>query len=241
MAAISFEVLWSDTSGATFNQDNSQLVGDVVENIEIRAGEQLPERDANGDTIEYALFKDNNGHREPIHRKRTLNQAGIRNGDRLYLANRHAPWWEVNKKPGTTTLRRQRKAIVMPSVLPQPAVQPDECLFQLQLAPGCVITVSSTETLDLNRNYLLQKLPSSIVTREKARIFAGLNSRLNSVSREQHCQIFRQGDQWLLRAFRPTYIYTRTIDKGMTVTLATSTTIVLGREGWSIEVLFSST
>ncbi len=241
MPAISFEVCWSDTASATFNQDTTQQVGDVVDNIMIRAGEQLPECDTNGEMIVYVLFKENKGHREAIARSRTLDQAGIRQGDRLYLANKKAPWWNVStlKKPGTNNLRGSKRE-QKPPERGGSSSPPDTTMCHLQLAAGCVMTVSSTETIDLNRTYLLKKLPGNIVTREKARIFAGLNSRLNSVSREQHCQIFRQGDYWLLRAFKPTYVYSRTIDKGMTVTLSTSTTIVLGREGWPVEVLIGS-
>jgi hypothetical protein len=92
------------------------------------------------------------------------------------------------------------------------------------------------EGLYINRDYLIRNLPRHIVATEKTRRFIGLNSRLDRVSRKEHCHIFCQGGVWILSAIGPTYINGRTIKGGTAVSLPRSTTIILGNDGWPVDI-----
>ena len=231
MPPIRFDIWWSETDHKTFKVDSEQLVGEVVSEIKEQLGDRLPESDQTANIIEYTLFKAVQGRHEPfLGRKRTLAQARIVDGDRLYLADLQAPWWE----------RRHAVPLQFPTITTQPQpvkLQPQPC--RIQLSAGYSIDLPP-DGIQLNRNYLLTVLPPQLIVLEKAKSFAGLQSRLQAVSRQEHCAIIPQGAQWLLRAYAYTYIDGRDLSKGMTTLLSRSTTIVLGRNGWPIEVQLTS-
>jgi hypothetical protein len=173
------------------------------------------------------LFKAAAGHREPLlARKRTVAQVRIVEGEQLYFANLRTPWWSVSQPKVLPAAKQQTVAVAPP-------------VCRLQLVRQCVVAVPS-DGLQLDRAFLLTSLPSRIVALENTKSFAGLRSRLHAVSRKQHCMISLQGSQWLLHAYDYTYIYNQALTKGMTVQLARSTTLVLGRDGWPVEILLSS-
>jgi hypothetical protein len=135
--------------------------------------------------------------------------------------------WAERRRDEETVERQQQESAISPHS------PKNRC--QLQLAPGRIIDVP-VEGLILNRQYLLSKLPISAVMLERAKVAAGFPSRLNLVSREPHCEIVPKSDMWLLHAFRPTYINDRAIDKDSPVMITDLTAIVLGKEGWPIEI-----
>lgn len=221
MPPVRFDIWWSETDHKTFKVDSEQLVGDVAAEIRVQLVDYLPESDQHNRVIEYVLFKSSQASREPLlARKQTFSQVHVADGDTLYLANLQAPWWV---KRGRSTAGQ--------AVVP-PAPSPRRCLLQFG---GSVVEVPS-EGIHLSRSYLLNALPSHVVVRENAKSFAGLKSRLHAVSRQQHCVILRQDDHWLLRAYNDTYVNGRALTTGMTTPLSGSTTIVLGHDGWPVEV-----
>ncbi len=231
MPPIRFDIWWSETDHKTVKVDSEQLVGEVVSEIKEQLGDRLPESDHTDNIIEYTLFKAVQGRREPIlARKRTLSQTRIIEGELMYLANLRAPWWD---QPQATAAQHLQPQVAAQAV----NVQPRSC--RIQLSAGYSLEVPP-DGIQFSRNYLLTTLPQQLVVLEQAKSFAGLKSRLQAVSREQHCEIIRQGSQWLLRAYAYTYVDGRGLSKGMTTLLGCSTTIVLGHNGWAVEVRFTS-
>jgi hypothetical protein len=226
MPPVRFDIWWSETDHKTFKVDADQLVGDVVSEIKEQLGDLLPESDPANNIIEYMLFKVAAGHREPLlARKRTVAQARIVEGEQLYFANLRAPWWSA--QPKASSYAKQQTV----------AATPPSC--RLQLVANCAIDISR-EGLQLDRAFLLKSLPARVVALENTKSFAGLRSPLHAVSRKQHCAIIPQGAQWLLHAYDYTYIHNQVLTKGMTIQLTRSTTLVLGRDGWPIQIFLSS-
>lgn len=221
MPPVRFDIWWSATDHKTYKVDSEQLVGDVVSEIREQLADDLPESDQRNKVIEYVLFKNAHGRREPLlARRQTFAEVHVVEGDTLYFANLQAPWWE------------QRNRSTSPRPVLRPAAAPKRCLLQFG---GSVVEVPH-DGLQLSRSYLLNTLPPYVVVREKAKSLAGLKSRLHAVSRLQHCAILREDDQWLLRAYKDTYVDGRALSTGMTTPLSGSTTIVLGHDGWPVEV-----
>lgn len=225
MPPIRFNLWWSESDHKTFQVDSDHALGDIVTEIKEQLGPQLPECNAQDCVIEYSLFKETNGQREPLlARKRTLTQLRILEGDQLFLADRHGPWWE---QPAPLLHRR---AIQTPRM---PFAPRSRC--QLQLAPGVLIDVPQSG-LELSRAYLVEALPQRLVKLENAKHFAGLTSRLHAVSRKQHCDILPQSSAWLLRAHDLCYAQGRELPSGATTPLTAPLTLVLGRAGWPIHI-----
>lgn len=233
MPPITFVVSWSSTASDTFKHNSTESVRTVVQNIKTHITYRLDESDAQGNLIDYVLYRDNHGNFEPIISvERTLGQAGIRDGDLLYLASRQSvPTWKLPLTGSSTRTTGIEQTNTGPS-LPKNT----NTVCQLRLAPSCVISLSSSEGAQIDRAYLLQKLPASIVLREHTRMFLGFSSRLHSVSRDLHCQIMRQEDAWVINTRHSTYIYGRMVTK-KTIALTESTTVVVGRNGWPIEIV----
>ncbi|ABU58207.1 FHA domain-containing protein [Roseiflexus castenholzii] len=224
-----FEVCWGPSQCKTVVRAPYQTISEVIETLVVQLN--LPRYDAREQRIEYGLYRDREEKRERIQDTQTLAQARIRAG-RVYIANVTAPWWQTKatetppQKSGTDRLPR-RKLPVTPS---------RSYVCRLQLAPNCVVVVQG-DYLELNRNYLSEKLPSAMVLAEKARVFSGYNSRLMHVSRTRHCDLFRQHEQWYIRAHKPTYVNGQVLNHGQTsVIQPPGTTIVLGQGGWSVTV-----
>lgn len=233
MPPITFVVSWSSTASDTFKHNSTESVRTVVQNIKTHITHQLAESDAQGNLIDYVLYRDTHGSFEPILSiERTLGQVGIHDGDLLYLASRQSvPTWKLSLAGSSTSITG---TLQTSAVLPLPKNTSTVC--QLRLAPSCVISLSSGEGAQIDRAYLLQKLPASIVLREHTRMFLGFSSRLHSVSRDVHCQIMRQEDAWVVNARHSTYIHGRMVTK-KTIALTESTTVVVGRNGWPIEIV----
>ena len=107
---------------------------------------------------------------------------------------------------------------------------------RLKLAPNCTVVVQG-DYLELDRTYLSSILPQTTILAEKAHIFSGFDSRLMHVSRKNHCAIIRQGDHWLLRAYKPTYVNGKLLNNGQTVTIQPpGAEVVLGNGGWPITI-----
>lgn len=224
-----FEVWWGPSQCRTVTRESDQTIGDVIQTLIVQL--RLPEFDERQRRIEYGLYREHEGARERIHNSRTLAQARIQAGT-VYIANVAAPWWQtqppetLKSKPVTDHLPRRKL----------PTEPPRTYACRLQLAPNCVVTVQG-DHLELNRNYLSDKLPSTVVLAEKARVFSGYDSRLMHVSRTRHCDIVRQHEQWFVRAYKPTYVNGRIFDHGQIAPIQPpATTLVLGHGGWPITV-----
>lgn len=222
-----FEVCWGPSQCKTVTRKADQTVGEVIQTLVSQL--KLPLFDERRQHIEYGLYRDHDGKRERIQSAQTLAQARIQ-ARLVYIANVAAPWWHTQQtekqKPVTDRLPRR----------PLPVVPPRVYACRLQLAPNCVVVVQG-DYLELNRNYLSEKLPSTMVLAEKARVFGGCDSRLMHVSRTRHCDIFRQHEQWYIRAHKPTYIDGQVLNHGQTCVIQPpGTTIVLGQGGWSVTI-----
>ncbi len=107
--------------------------------------------------------------------------------------------------------------------------------IQVRLTDGCVVPVPN-DGLRINRGYLLHALPFRVTIVERFKLYIGRETPLRSVSRRQHCEIVRQGDQWRLYAFSPTSIDGYFLNNGESTPITSPTCLVLGREGWPIEI-----
>lgn len=225
-----FEVWWGPSQCRTIIHRSDQTIGGVIQSLIIQLG--LPENNERGQRIVYGLYRDCEGAKESIPNSQTLARARIQTGTTVYIANVAAPWWQTQPpetpkpKPVTDHLPRRK--------LPTAPSRTYAC--RLQLAPNCVVTVPG-DHLELNRNYLSDKLPSTVVLAEKARVFSGYDSRLMHVSRTRHCDIIRQHEQWYVRAYKPTYVNGKVLDHGQTAPIQPpATTLVLGHGGWPVTV-----
>jgi hypothetical protein len=227
-----FEVRWGAQDSRIFSLDSSQTIGEIIGLIVQRL--HLPEVDERS-RISYGLYRKIHDEYEKITDTRTLAAARIQPGDEIFLANIAAPWWNaaaLTPRKGVTDPLPKRP--LPPISKQEPPATAHTC--RLHLAANCTVVVQG-DHLFLNRDYLSSHLPADVVARENIKIFSGFDSRLTHVSRKQHCEIFRQGEQWIVRAYQPTYIYGRTLDRGQSAVLQPpGTTLVLGQGGWEIRV-----
>lgn len=230
MAAIRFEVWWSDTARETLSCEPDQHVADVIEQLRERVGAALPEADSFGHSIEYGLYRDRQGRRVALQRRLPLSRADIWQDAQLYLADRKALWWHPSQ---TTRPPENLRSADSTSQAPKAI---GSC--SLLLSPGHSVDVPP-EGLQLDRNYLFAKLPGPVVAWEKAKILIGRDSPLLRVSRDLHCKLFRGDAGWMLQAYRPTYIDGKRVQKDA-VLIAQSATLLLGSNGWPIEILLES-
>lgn len=227
MPSIKIHVSWNPTSRHTFEVDSEQGIGEIIGQIKDRLG--LPDTDSQGEQIEYRLYTLKDDQSDILIRPKL---GTALNGAELRLGNRQAPWWK--NVAGPLPSKPSSKADPSPTVRPNPLGS--SC--RLVLSAGCLIDVPP-EGLRVSRTFLIKKLQASDAGKvgvEKLKSFTGFRSRLSAVSREMHCSIYRQGDQWLLRADKPTYVHGREIKSGSTVVISQTTKIIVGREGWPIEI-----
>lgn len=189
--------------------------------------------------IIYGLYREKDGARERIQESRTLAQLKIQPREDLYLSDAQSLWWETPQQPPPPSRRvtdqLPKRPLPAPSKSPPDGQQqPHTC--RLRLAPNCVVVVQG-DHLELNRNYLINHLPSSVVFKENARIFSGFDTRLEHVGRERHGEIFRQHEQWIVRAYKPICVQGHSLDRGQSVVIQPpGAKMVLGRGGWEIDV-----
>src|SRR4051794_31456709 len=87
MAIINYDVWWGINAHDYFQLDNLKEVDELIETVLRQAGTQLPENDASGHPIYYALYKIENGQRIKIMGRRSLTKANISDGDQLHLVD----------------------------------------------------------------------------------------------------------------------------------------------------------
>jgi hypothetical protein len=238
MASVAFDICWKLNQSKTLEGQNDQKVGDMINQLILQL--KLPEFDGKGQRISYSLYRDNQGERAQIQESLTLAQAHI-SGEKVYIANRSDPWWNKLSPSKDVTGKLSIDRPPAGSNKPRPGNSNPLNLSKsyacrLHLAQNCIVHVPG-DRIELSRNYLSETLPSAIMMSEKARIFSGYNSRLLHVSRSCHCEIFRQNEQWLIRARNPTTVDNRLLNRDqMAVLRPPRTAIVLGQGGWPIEV-----
>lgn len=230
MSEVRVTVCWGPDRARPFCMEEGSLLQEFIEEIQTVVASQLPEQE-HSERIVYALFrKDAEGGYEQLrNRHQTLKAARIVGGKELYFANPKQPWWEVQ------------------SIQPLPLSGNGEAVLassagttcDLLVGDGRVVQVAVTGVV-INRAYLLQHLPRPMRLKEEARLFMGLPSRLMQVGREHHAEVWREDGRWFVRATRPMYVNGRFIDRGVTLPVNVSVKIVLGRDGWPIELRLSS-
>ncbi len=215
----------------------------------------LPEQDRDGEMVRYALYRKQGNTRAILEKSRTLRTLRIQPYEVLYLSSERHPWWQANaaRPSGRTAPLRAKPAgnqsappppvesapVTAPRVEPPTVDRSRSC--SIELAPGCIRPVPG-EGLMINRTYLLQQLPASVAMREKGLVMFGMNSRLQAVSNNEqgHC-VIKWNNGWYLHAYRPVYINGQKYDRGEALALDQTTTLVLGRDGWTLTVRLSST
>ena len=222
MPALRCEIWCTSTHCVTLKADSAQLVGELVVALRCLGGAHLPERDADDAAIPYALFRKIAGARLPLREQHmTLAQAAIRDGDTLWLADVRKPWWHAAESPAPQPMPPQGST----------ALHAADC--SLQIAAGVSASVPRAG-LELGRAYLLRHLPHAVLVREHALSLAGRRSRLHAVSRRLHCAIRHGAAGWTLQVYAPTFVEGHCYTDGMSLPLAASTTLLLGREGWPV-------
>ena len=212
---------------------------------------RLPEQDTSGEMIRYALYREQGVAKEKLDKGQSLRILRIQAGDVLCLADERRIWWQ---SPGGTEPLRNGKGPRPPQPPPprannHPPISPppppprlvSSIPCSIELAPGCVRTVPEVGLI-VNREYLIQQLPKSVSTRERALILMGLQSRLETVSRdpEGHCTLlYRQG--WYLLARHTVYIGSNKHNNSEALPLEQTVTLLLGSNGWPITIRLHST
>ena len=238
----------ADQSDQAFEADT--LIGSLI--TYCKQDFRLPEQD-NGEMIRYALYREQGAAKVKLDKGQSLRILRIQAYDVLYLADERRIWWQSS---GTEPLRNGSKSPRPPqptpppsntrppisSPLPQTPPRPVSSIpCSIELAPGCVRTVPEVGLI-INREYLLQQLPKSVSTRERALILMGLQSRLEMVSRdsEGHCAlVYRQG--WYLLARHTVYIGSNKYNNSEALPLEQTVTLLLGSNGWPITIRLHST
>jgi hypothetical protein len=238
MASVAFDICWGLNQSKTLEGQNDQKVGDMINQLILQL--KLPGYDGKDQRISYSLYRDNQGERAQIQESLTLAQAHI-SGEKVYIANRANPWWNTlsasrNVVGITNELRKRPLPSGSSEGSSKRLILSKSYTCRLHLAPNCIVHVPG-DRIELNRNYLSETLPSALIMSEKARIVSGYKSRLLYVSRSCHCEIFRQNEQWLIRARNPTTVDNRLLNHDQTAVLRPPrTTIILGQGGWPVEV-----
>jgi hypothetical protein len=208
--------------------DPEMSIGEVINDL-LSSNRIEPFR-SDGTRIEYGLFKDDG---VQIDRGKKVGEV-LRSGETVYLSDEKNPWFI--RQPNFPQSQPSR-----PRETPQtePFVRPKErstYACRLHLARGCVFTIPH-ESIVIDRDFLLKHLPAGERLRQEVEIRLYGDSALGRVSRDRHCEIFRQGDRWILRAIKPVYADDRTYKDGMTRVIDNRVKIIVGGpKGWPIDI-----
>lgn len=218
----------------------------------------LAEQDRQGEMIRYALYRELKGAKVQVDLAQSLRSLRFQAHQILYLTNARHLWWPSNPSlspsPAKETaplnpkrLSNHQTALSSPAPTPVGApiyTAPRPTLLtpcSLELAPGCVRQIGEAGVV-INREYLLQELPPSVRTRERALVLIGLASRLSAVSRGNpgHCSLlWRQS--WYLIAHSSLYIGSTRHSHNEAIQVDQTVTVLLGREGWPLTIRLHST
>lgn len=217
MAPVAFEVRWGLTQAQAFMQPADRRIGDVVECLVQDL--HLPKQDTLGRPIVYGLYQHAAGTFAALQRHLTLLEARVHRGEELFLADVRTPWMNLAPKMEASGARKAQQAICT-----------------MELAPGHAVPVP-TSPLPINRSFLLNQLPDTIVMAERERFARGDGSRLVAVSRSEHVSLLRHGIGWALLARSPIYQQGRTMPCHTPIPLTQPRTpIVIGYDGWPITI-----
>jgi hypothetical protein len=221
MPIITIELHRGPGQRHTRSEDNDLLVSDLISRC--REGYSLPEHEG-GHRIGYRICHDAGQGRRPLPADKSLRELHIRPGDSLYLERDDAA--EI----GVAPLHAPRATDSIIATAP-----PSPC--QIELAPGCSVSVSPTDGLVLNRDSLLKLFPPTLAAAQQARLLLNLPSPLQYVSRSEagHCRLTWSGG-WYLIARRPVHIGSQIYDRDTAVLLEQTTTALLGSRGWPITI-----
>lgn len=234
-------------------------LGDLI--IDWKKVYQLAEQDQQGEMIRYELYRDVKGRKERVDPKLSLRNLRFQPHQELYLVDAQHPWClagmplpsRVTYQPGTEPLRGPatrsspeppRPPIAQPVGRPAPPPLASSFMItpcSIEIAPNCVRQIGESGVV-INREYLLQELPPSVLTRERALVLIGLASRLSAVSRSHpgHCSLlWRQS--WYLIAHSSLYIGSAKYSCNEAIQVDQTVTVLLGREGWPVTIRLHST
>ena len=240
----------ADQKDKVFEADT--LIGDVITYCKKDFG-LPPQNKTSGEMIRYALYREQGSVKVKIDKDRSLRMLRIHAYEVLYLADECHIWWQgaLPSRPGPATeplvggvprLRPPSEVITPkppPISTPLPVSGSTPC--SIELAPGCVRHVPESGQI-INRDYLIQQLPMSVSARERGMVLMGMQSRLESVSRDTqgHCSLtYRQG--WYLLAHHTVYIGSNKHSNSEALPLEQTVTLLLGRNGWPITIRLHST
>ncbi len=213
---------------------NQMFIGNLVDRL--RADFQLEDfRD--GKELHYGLFRSRSPH-EQLDDQKSVGQI-LSMAEKVYLAEIGNPWWQVRlPEPGTAPLRplpRPPRPSPLPPVNPEPE-PPRLSGCRLHLSANCVVPVSDPGVA-ITRGFIWSRLSQATQIVERIRQALLNDDRLTAVSRQTHCEIFREGMNWFVRAYKPVYINGQRYDNGMVFRLsAPRTEIVIGRNGWPMTI-----
>ncbi|WP_172812330.1 FHA domain-containing protein [Chloroflexus islandicus] len=164
----------------------------------------------------------------------------VRSGAIVYFSDVNNLWFlsPSPQLPGTAPLKR--KPSRTDSEPPPPPPPPPTYGCRLHLAHG-VIHAVSYDKVTIHRQFLLNHLPSGERIRQDVQYRMTGDAPIMHVSRDPHCEIVRQGNQWYVRALQPVYVNGKRYDHGATLAVQPpQMTVVVGRNGWPITIeLFS--
>ncbi len=193
-----------------------EAINELVDNLKL-------EKFSKENRIRYGLFFPDDG--SQIDGKKRVGDI-LDDGMELYLADVSNPWFR--RPPRTQS----------PGLRPSPPPPPPRNEVQacrLRLAHGCTYTIPNDRVI-IDRSFLIEHLPKSEVIRQdvQKRMFG--NAPLGSVSRDPHCEVFRRGERWFIRAIHSVYVNGKRY-KGTEIPVTGSLMeIVLGDKGWHITI-----
>lgn len=211
---------WSKDHGL----DPERSIGEVINDL--LSSNHTESFGSDGTRIVYGLFKADG---VQIDRRKKVGEV-LRSGETVYLSDEKNLWFiRQSNFPQSEPPRPREKPQTEPLVRPKYACR-------LHLARDCVFTIPH-ESIVIDRNFLLKHLPAGERLRQEVETRLYGESALGRVSRDRHCEIFRQGERWILRAIKPVYADNRTYKDGMTRVIDNRVKIIVGGpKGWPIDI-----
>lgn len=211
----------------TVYADSEKRIGELIAAIQAYAAtvEQFPRTDSNGKPIVYALYPEPSADSIPLIRSQKIGFYNFQEGHILYFTEHGKP--PAPSPPATT----------IPDSPPLPSLAPKKVLICLDAQQ--MLEIDPTKGLALDRKFVMDHLPWFTVLTQRLREKLGFSTRLGSVSRKLHCEIFRDASTgWMLKAHKPVHIPAMKVhlNGGAELQLTHDLSIVLGKDGWPVDI-----